>query len=89
MKTEEKAVRFLSALRDVYREEENRQLYAFGKLDLDLDDVTGDFTAMLLALQTMYIRITGDKESDLIDFTHMLNKLAVQHIMEGRADDGK
>lgn len=83
MKIEEKAVRFLFALSDVYRNEENRQLEAFSKLDLDLDDVTGDFTAMLLAVRQMYARITGDEKTDLIDFTHILNKLAVQHIVEG------
>lgn len=82
MKNEEKIVRFFTALSDVYRDEENRQLDVFSKLDIDLDDVTGDFTAMLVAMKHMYIRITGDDEGDLIDFTHLLNKLAVQYIME-------
>lgn len=88
MKTEEKALRFLFALSDVYRDEEDRQLYSVSKLDLDVSDVTEDFTAMLLAMNTLYVRITGDKEADLIDFTHILNKLAVQHIMEGMTNNG-
>ena len=37
----------------------------------------------LLAVRYVYEVVTGDKESDLIDFTHILNKLAVQYIMEG------
>lgn len=82
MKIEEKIVRFFVALSDVYREEENRQLCTLEKLGIDLDDVTGDFTAMLIAMKHMYIRITGDDTSDLIDFTHILNKLAIQYAME-------
>lgn len=32
MKTEEKALHFIAALLDVYRDEENRELEAFSKL---------------------------------------------------------
>ena len=87
MKTEEKALRFMTALLDVYRGEDNRELYVFDKLDLDPEDATDDFTAMLLAMQAVYKRLTGDAESDLVDFTHILNKLAVQSIM-GEVGDG-
>lgn len=71
-KTEEKAMHFLTALSDVYRGEEAIE---FG------DDVTEDFTAMLIAMNLIFDRITGH-DGDLIDFTHVLNKLAVQHIMD-------
>lgn len=86
MKIEEKAVRFLFALSDVYKDEEQRQLYVFEKLELTKEDLTDDFTAMLIALSGMYNRIVDD-DVDLIDFTHILNKLAVQHIMEARANN--
>ena len=80
-KTQEKAFHFLAALGDVYRDEESRELEAFSAIEFS-DDVTEDFTAMLIAMSLIFERITGH-EGDLIDFTHVLNKLAVQHIMDG------
>ena len=80
MSVEEKAVHFLTALADVYRDEEHRELDAFPKMRIT-DDLTEDFTAMLLGMNFIVERLTG-YDGDLIDFTHMLNKLAVQHIME-------
>ena len=80
--TEEKALHFLTALLDVYRDEENRELEAFAKLELG-GDFTSDFTAMLLAMKVMVERIT-EYDGDLIDFTHMLNKLAVQYVVENK-----
>lgn len=81
-KIEEKAMAFATALTDVYRDEENRELEAFSKIDLS-EDMTDDVTAMLVAMQVIYEKITGDHDSDIIDFTHILNKLAVQYVMEG------
>lgn len=82
MKIEEKAAYFGIALTDVYKDEEHRGLYAVPEIRFS-SDPTEDFTAMLLAVRYVYEVVTGDKESDLIDFTHILNKLAVQYIMEG------
>ena len=82
MKIEDKAVQFLTALLDVYRDEDNRELEAFSKLKL-ADDATEDITAALLALKVLTEQLTG-YDGDLIDFTHVLNKLAVQHIMEAK-----
>lgn len=89
MTTKEKAVRFLTALADVYRDEDNRDLEVFSKLELT-GDFTGDFTAMLLAIKVMVEQLTG-YDGDIIDFTHMLNKLAVQYVMEnnGEIKDGE
>ncbi len=80
-KIEEKALHFLTALSDVYRDEEIRELEAFDKMELS-EDVTEDFTAMLLAMKTIFDRIV-ENDGDLIDFTHVMNKLAMQYIMEG------
>lgn len=80
----EKAAHFLVALRDVYCDEDNRELDAFSKLELG-NDVTEDFTAMLLAMKCLAEKLIG-YDGDLIDFTHVLNKLAVQHIMEKTGD---
>jgi hypothetical protein len=79
-KIEQKALCFMTALADVYKDEENRELDAFPKMKLS-NDVTEDFTAMLLAMSLIFQQLT-EYDGDLIDFTHMLNKLAVQHIMD-------
>lgn len=84
-KTNKKAMHFIAALSDVYRDEENRELEAFSAIEFS-DDVTEDFTAMLIAMKFVCERVTG-YDGDLIDFTHMLNKLAVQHIMDGERDN--
>ena len=47
MSVEEKAVQFLTALSDVYRDEEHRELEAFPQMKIT-DDFTEDFTAMLI-----------------------------------------
>jgi TolB-like protein len=78
-KIEEKAVRFLVALSDVYRDEENRELGIMEAMDFS-DDITEDFTAMLLAMKVLVEKVT-EYDGDIIDFTHMLNKLAVQYVM--------
>lgn len=85
-KIEEKAMAFATALTDVYRDEENRELEAVGKMNLS-EDVTEDFTAMLIAMRMIFMKITRTKDSDIIDFTHILNKLAVQWVMEGAKDN--
>lgn len=82
---QEKAMHFLAALADVYRDEDNRELEAFSKMKFS-DDFTEDVTAMLLAMKVFVERITRD-DGDIIDFTHMLNKLAVQHIMNKQEDN--
>lgn len=83
---EQKALCFLTALADVYRDKENRELGAFSKMEFT-DDITEDFTALLVAMKVFFDRLAGDDGRDLIDFTHVLNKLAVQHIMDGGTDD--
>ena len=83
MTIEEKALHFFAAISDVYKDEENRELEAFSKLELPVDDANDDITAMLIAFQFFVQRLTG-YDGDLIDFTHILNKLAVQNVLEKR-----
>lgn len=88
MKTvHEKALHFLTAILDVYRDEEKRELDVFHKLELS-EDMTEDFTAMLLAIHVAMQEMTG-YDGDLIDATHALNKLAFQHIMEGKEEQAE
>ena len=68
------------ALMDVYREKGDRELTAFDKLEMD-EDITEDFSAMVVAMSILFERVTGF-DGDLIDFTHILNKLAVQYELE-------
>lgn len=84
-KLKDKTTRFVCALSDVYRDEDKRELYAFDKLEVE-DDLTEDITALLLAMVAMCQTMT-DFDGDLIDFTHMLNKLVLQHIIEGKENN--
>lgn len=74
-----KVLYFMSAIGNAYKDDEERE--DFPKLELKEEELTEDFTAMLMAQFMLYQRITGDK-TDLIGFTHVLNRLALQHIME-------
>ena len=75
-KTNEKALHFLTALLDVYRDEEKREL---------ADDMTDDVVALLLALRVFLQELTGC-DGDLIDMTHTLNKLVFQYLIENGAE---
>ena len=52
------------------------------KIELEEENLTDDFTAMSMAVHLLYISITGDDEVDLIGFTHMVNRLVFQWLME-------
>ena len=86
-KIHEKTMRFVTALTDVYREEERRELCAFDAMELN-EDITEDLTSMLIALSVIFERLT-ESDFDLLEFTHVLNKLAVQYILDGerKTDD--
>lgn len=75
-----KTLLFLTALLDCYKDDEERELFDFEKLQLKEEELTDDFTRMLIALHIFYKRITGD-EVDLIGFTHILNRLSFQYIL--------
>lgn len=83
-KFKNKIVCFLSALGNVYKDEENRE--DFPKLDIESGELTEDFTAMLYAMTYMYQRITED-DIDIIGFTHILNRLAIQDVMKEKEED--
>lgn len=78
-----KVLQFMSALQDCYKDEEDRESMMLPKMKLSNDELTDDFIAMLEAQHLLYKRITGD-EQDLLGFTHILNRLAFQHIIELR-----
>lgn len=80
-----KVLQFLTALQDCYKDEEERESYALSKLKFSNDELTDDFIAMLEAQAILYERITGD-EQDLLGFTHILNRLAFQFVLEGQLE---
>lgn len=84
MDMNEKVKAFATAISDVYREEGEREIYAFQKLELK-DDFTGDLTAMLIAMQLVAQKVTRSNW-DIIDFTHVLNKIAVQYVMDEKEE---
>ena len=85
MTIHKKAACFITALLDVYRDEEDRELDVFPKLELG-DDATGDITAMLVAFHFVCRQLV-DLDGDPIDFTHILNKLAFQYMMAGKKEE--
>lgn len=84
-KFDNKVLHFTTALMDVYRDDEERELPSLGKMEWIDDELTEDFTAMLCAMSVLYDRITGEN-SHIVDFTHLLNKLAIQKLMESKDD---
>ena len=78
---ENKTLYFNTALKDVYRDEENRELPEIPKMELKSETLTEDFTAMLYGMSVLFSEITGN-DCDIIEFTHILNKLAIQHLLE-------
>ena len=82
----EKVAYFTTALSSVYQDEENRGIDLLPKLELKDESLTEDFTAMFYAMFILYKQITGDDEADVIDFSHICNKLVFQRIMEEKSE---
>lgn len=78
----EKTMYFLAALSDVYRDEENRELQALPPLDITKEDLTQNFQAMIWAMLLFYERVSGEQDTDILDFTALINRLAVQRLLE-------
>lgn len=75
----EKVLIFISAIGSAYKEYDERE--DFPNIELKADDMTEDFTAMLVAFHMLYTDII-DEEEDIIGFTHILNRLALQYVMK-------
>ena len=73
--------KFVTALRDLYLDVEEREGAETPKIELEEENLTDDFTAMIIAVHLLYIGITGD-DTDLIGFTHIANRLVFQWLLE-------
>lgn len=84
MTLNEKIINFMEAIKNAYRSEENQ--VSLQKMQLNDDNLTEDFVAIAYALN-MFMREVTEQEFDIIDFTNLLNKLVVQHLLEQKEGD--
>lgn len=73
---------FVTSLRDLYLDIDEREGTEMPKIELKEENLTDDFTAMIMAVHLLYSSITGDDEVDLIGFTYMVNRLVFQWLMK-------
>ena len=78
---DERVEKFVTVLRDLYLDEEEREGTEIPKIELNEDDLTDDFTAMIMAVHLLYIGITGH-DTDLIGFSHIANRLVFQWLLK-------
>lgn len=83
-KFDEKVVNLGVSLGNAYEDEESRE--RVDRLEMNAEDATEDLTAMLYATYFVYRRMTGYSEN-IIGFAHLLNRLAIQHIMESKEEN--
>ena len=85
---ERKTYTFYTMLLNAYRDEEDMEP-PVQKLSINNGaDFTDDMAAMTAAMLLMCTQFTPDdvKGTDLIGFTHLLNRVAIQHVFEGVMD---
>ena len=73
---------FVTTLRDLYLDIDEREGTEMPKIELKEENLTDDFTAMIIAVHLLYASITGDDDTDLIGFTHMVNRLVFQWLLK-------
>lgn len=74
---EKKIETFSTALCDSYCEKKDRELTNYPKLTPSENCVDVDLAAMLIAVKEAFNAILDDDEYDLIGFTYLLNRVAV------------
>lgn len=81
-----KVLHFATALTDVYKVEEEKEINLLVPLELKEDELTEDFTAMIYAMWTFYKQIT-EEDLDILGFTHIINRLVVLKLMRDNGVD--
>ena len=71
-------INIYSNMNNILREDDDKEPVMPIKME-DIDE--NFFTAELMALKIQFEKLT-QQQVDLIDFTHILNKLAVQYLLE-------
>lgn len=77
-KTEETALNVYNALTNLFVDEEDQD--PVQKIDIENVEANELLTAILLAYKMLFEQLTSGDE-DIIGFTHMLNRLAIQHVI--------
>lgn len=81
---ERKTVAMYTNILNVYRREGEKEETCKEELRGDFIE---DMTAALMALYIFWQEVTGeedDEEDDIVGFTHILNRLAIQYVLEER-----
>ena len=78
-----KTMAMYANLCNVYRDEGEKEETCKEELQGNFAE---DLTAALIALFILYRKVIGN-EDDVIGFTYLLNRLAIQHVMENPAGD--
>lgn len=86
-KFKDKVIIFNQLLKDAYRDEEERGQFGT-ELELNSDSITEDFTAMVYGMHVLFKELT-EQDEDIIGFTHALNRLVVQDILEDKLEDNQ
>lgn len=71
-------INIYSNMNNIFMEDDDREPVMAIKIE-DIDE--NFFTAELMALKMQFENLT-QQQVDLIEFTHILNKLAVQYLLE-------
>jgi hypothetical protein len=79
--------KFVTAFRDLYLDVDEREGAETTKIELKEENLTDDFTAMIIAVHLLYASITGDDDTDIIGFTHMANRLVFQWLLKNGNGD--
>ena len=78
-KRQDAALKVMAALAFLLDEQE--ESIDVGKIDLHDINANDLFTSILMAVTALYNELTANSE-DLISMTHLLNRLALQHIID-------
>lgn len=83
---ERKAYTFFCMLMNAYKDEED-MTPAMPKLQLG-DDAAEDITAMMMAMMLFCKQVSPEtvEDMDVIGFTHLLNRAAIQYVFEDAMD---
>lgn len=86
-KREEMTVQFATALKDCFRDEDDRESDVFSPIDLNsnADDANGIILAMFNAVRIIFLELTSH-DCDSIDFMAIITHLLLQEVKNGGMD---
>lgn len=82
--TEKMTLNIYNGLSNLFVDEEDQD--PVQKTDIEGIEANDLFTAILLGYKMLFEQLTSS-DADLIDFTHILNKLAIQYVLENKSNN--